>query len=254
MNTVRPIFIAHSSRDKSFVRRLAIDVSVRGVPVWFDEWEIKVGDSITHKISEGIDSSGWLAVVLSEASVQSEWVKRELGVGLMRELDQKSVFVLPIRLDDAVVPPLLTDNRYADFRANYDRGLEDLLRAVIPDGASSAMLQTVPELRLHILPAVVDDHLLTPFDLNRVIFAINMLERTLGLAPTNFPLFRRGQQLSSHDLNQLLGPIDAIRTRLGLRVSWARYPVSDGQMYEAAHVNELYGKLNEAIEKLLQGS
>jgi hypothetical protein len=252
MQPIRPVFIAHSSQDKAFVRRLVVDISLRGVRVWFDEWEIKVGESITRKISEGIDASGWLTVVFSEASVRSEWVTRELGAGLMRELEEKSVFVLPIRIDDAPAPALLRDKRYADFRIDYDRGLEELLRTVIPDGASSGMLQSVPELRLHLLPAVLKNRLLDPFDLNRIIFAINLLERTLGIGPTNFPLFRKGQRLFAHDINQFLHPIDVIRGRLTLPVNWDAYPVSDGHTYTAGHVNELYGKINEAIDALLQ--
>ena len=65
---LKPLFLAHASPDKEFVRRLAVDVAHRGVPVWFDEWEIGVGDSIVDRISSGIDGSGWLAVILSVAS------------------------------------------------------------------------------------------------------------------------------------------------------------------------------------------
>ena len=49
------IFLSHSSKDKEFVRKLADDLKTYGLSVWFDEWEIKVGDSITNKISQGID-------------------------------------------------------------------------------------------------------------------------------------------------------------------------------------------------------
>lgn len=129
---MQPIFLAHSSTDKAFVRRLAGDLRQRGVPVWFDEWEIRVGDSIVTKISEGIKSAGWLAVILSEASVNSEWVKRELNAGLMTELEARRVCVLPIRLDGCTVPILLRDKRYADFRADYDSGIRDLLAALQP--------------------------------------------------------------------------------------------------------------------------
>ncbi len=196
---LKPLFLAHSSVDKTFVRRLAIDAAVRGVPVWFDEWEIKVGDSIIDKISAGISGAGWLGVVLSTPSVQSEWVRRELNAGLMRELELKSVFVLPIRIDDSEIPVLLRDKRYADFRRGYECGLEELLRAVIPNGASSAMLRSVPELRLHLLPAVAHGRFVTTFDLNRVIFAINALESRLGLPLSDMPLFRRsGGWFSEH--------------------------------------------------------
>ena len=96
IDELKPLFLAHSSEDKAFVRRLAVDVSIRGVPVWFDEWEIKVGASIADRIAAGIQEAGWLGVVLSAASAQSAWVRLELNAGLVRELELRAVFVLPI--------------------------------------------------------------------------------------------------------------------------------------------------------------
>jgi hypothetical protein len=74
----QPVFVSHASEDKVFVERLAHDLIIRGVQVWYAEWEIRVGESIVQKINEGIDSSGSLLVVLSEASTRSAWVGREL--------------------------------------------------------------------------------------------------------------------------------------------------------------------------------
>jgi hypothetical protein len=65
--------------------------------------------------------------VLSEASVKSEWVKRELNAALMKELKRKSVVVLPLLLQDCEIPPLVADKKYADFRQGYDAGLAELL-------------------------------------------------------------------------------------------------------------------------------
>ena len=54
------IFFSHSSKDKELARRIANDLSNKGIPVWFDEWELTVGDSLQEKISSGIQKSGWL--------------------------------------------------------------------------------------------------------------------------------------------------------------------------------------------------
>src|SRR5688572_13037977 len=96
----RPLFLSHSSQDKPFAERLAVDLVMRGIQVWYSEWEMKIGDSLVQKISNGIDSSGWLLVVLSKSSIQSEWVRRELNAGLILELERRSVFVLPARIDE----------------------------------------------------------------------------------------------------------------------------------------------------------
>lgn len=253
MDSMKPLFLAHSSQDKESVRRLAIDLSLRGAHVWFDEWEIKVGESILEKIAAGISSSGWLGLVLSKASAQSEWVKREVNAGLVREIEARSLVVLVLRMDDTEVPLLLREKRYADFRESYDRGLEDLLRAVVPAGASSAFLQTVPELRLHYLPAVAYGRLATPYDLNRVLFAINAAEQKIGLAKSDLSLFTRGQLVRASTINHLLAPIDRLRERCGLKVSWRRHPVKGEEMYTEGHMNELYSSVNEILEAILGG-
>jgi hypothetical protein len=129
--TYPKVFLSHSSADKSFVSRLAIDLRSRRVPVWFDKWELKVGDSLTQKIEEGIDDSGWLVVVLSKNSVSSDWVQKELRAAQARELRDKHVFVLPVLIDDCKIPLFLLDKLYADFRNSYADGLEQLLRRVI---------------------------------------------------------------------------------------------------------------------------
>jgi len=49
------------------------------IGVWYDKWEIKVGDSLIEKIQEGLDIHDYLAIILSPESVSSEWVKRELN-------------------------------------------------------------------------------------------------------------------------------------------------------------------------------
>jgi hypothetical protein len=98
--------------------------------IWVDTWEINVGDSIVQKIQEAIQEASALIVVLSEASVNSEWCKKELSVGLIRELEEKRVIVLPVLIDDCDIPVFLRDKKYADFRENYDDGLRVTLEAV----------------------------------------------------------------------------------------------------------------------------
>ena len=129
-NSFPSVFLSHTSSDKAFVNRLAIDLRGKNVPVWFDKWELKVGDSLSTKISEGINNSGWLAVVLSKKSVESAWVQKELNAALARELRKKEVFVLPIIIDDCDVPIFLQDKVYADFRHSYNEGLDSLLNRI----------------------------------------------------------------------------------------------------------------------------
>jgi TIR domain len=66
-------------------------------------------------------------VVLSKASTESEWCKKELSAGLLRELEERRVVVLPILIEDCEIPIFLRGKLYADFRTNFDAGIGTIL-------------------------------------------------------------------------------------------------------------------------------
>ncbi|MBA4189808.1 MAG: toll/interleukin-1 receptor domain-containing protein [Planctomycetaceae bacterium] len=125
-----PIFISYSSTNRDFVDRLAKQLVAHQVHVWLDKWEIHVGDSLITKIQQGITGASGLLIVLSKASVQSEWCRKELNSALMRELEEKRVVVLPVMLEDCEMPMFLREKLYADFRKDFDAGLSTILEAV----------------------------------------------------------------------------------------------------------------------------
>ena len=48
------VFFSYSHRDKTFVKRIVSDLKRFNVSVWFDEGEIKLGESLTQKIGRGL--------------------------------------------------------------------------------------------------------------------------------------------------------------------------------------------------------
>jgi TIR domain len=72
-----PVFISYAHSDKDFVDNLAGQLVMRNAHVWVDRWELNVGDSILNNVQTAIQDASALIVVLSKASVQSEWCKKE---------------------------------------------------------------------------------------------------------------------------------------------------------------------------------
>jgi len=127
----KKIFISYNQTDRIFVKKLAEDLQTAGLLVWWDEWEIKVGDSIVEKVSNGISTSAYLIVVLSPSSVSSPWVQREVNSATMKQLaNERDITILPVLLKDCDIPILLTDIRWADFRKSYKSGKAELLKAL----------------------------------------------------------------------------------------------------------------------------
>jgi formylglycine-generating enzyme required for sulfatase activity len=127
---VTSIFISHSSQDADDALRLAEDLKRTGLEVWLDEWEIAVGDRITQKIQRGISGADYLAVWITETSLQSRWVETEWQTKYESETSSGRVTVLPLLAENCTLPDFLAGKRYADFRHDYAKGLADLLKVV----------------------------------------------------------------------------------------------------------------------------
>ena len=54
------VFISHASEDKSeFVRALSRQLRAFGVKVWYDEFSLKVGDSLSRSLDKGLANSNY---------------------------------------------------------------------------------------------------------------------------------------------------------------------------------------------------
>ncbi|RFB04776.1 toll/interleukin-1 receptor domain-containing protein [Parvularcula marina] len=72
-------FISHASEDKDgFVRELAEALRDKGARVWYDEFSLKIGDSLRRNIDQGLASSRFGVVILSESFFRKEWPNKEL--------------------------------------------------------------------------------------------------------------------------------------------------------------------------------
>ena len=127
------VFVSYRSEDVDAARQLAVAVQARGHEVWFDEWEIKIGDSIIGKIDSGTEAIDFLILCYSGAGVHSPWMGREWMSTLARQLKGANVKILPVRFPGAEPPALLTDIKYIDLSVDWTSGIDQLC-AALPQG------------------------------------------------------------------------------------------------------------------------
>lgn len=90
------VFISHASEDKDeVVRPLAIALRESGLSVWYDEFELRIGDSLRRKIDKGLASSRFGVVVISKAFFGRGWPEYELD-GLVTRAVSGDQVLLPI--------------------------------------------------------------------------------------------------------------------------------------------------------------
>ncbi len=90
------VFISHASEDKdSFVRPLAIALQSLDISVWYDEFTLRLGDSLSRSIDRGLARSQFGLVVISHHFIAKPWPEYELRGLVAREMDEDRV-ILPI--------------------------------------------------------------------------------------------------------------------------------------------------------------
>ncbi|HEY8601492.1 MAG TPA: toll/interleukin-1 receptor domain-containing protein [Thermomicrobiales bacterium] len=125
------VFISHRRDDTPQAERLAAAIRVTGHTVWLDTWEIGIGDSITQKMDEGLTGSSYLILCYSAAGVTSPWMSREWYSALARQLNGRSIKLLPVRLTGGDPPAILADIKYADLVKDWAKGEAELLNAIL---------------------------------------------------------------------------------------------------------------------------
>jgi sRNA-binding protein len=129
---VASIFISYSHADKELARALAEVLRRRGLKVWIDEGELKVGDSLIERIATAITEIDFFLALVSESSRNSDWCRKELALAVTGELGREGVKVLPVRVDGAEMPATLADAFYLDLTRSNVAEVGDKVAAAIP--------------------------------------------------------------------------------------------------------------------------
>lgn len=88
------VFVSHASEDKeSFVRPLAVALRSLGVSGWYDEFPLRLGDSISHSIDRGLADSRFGLVVVTPSFMRKPWTEYELRGLVAREAGEDRVII-----------------------------------------------------------------------------------------------------------------------------------------------------------------
>ncbi len=181
------VFLSHSSNDKAVVRAVAERLRADGLRVWFDEWEIKAGDSIPAKIEEGLEHSRVLVLCMSANAFGSDWAELEAGTFRFRDPLNKDRRFIPLRLDDAPIKGSLAQFLYISWRAEdreqeYPKLLEACQAVTPPDprGCSNEPPTIIPDPIRHAQGIIPAEQLHAASSrLAGEVFAIELLQRPI---------------------------------------------------------------------------
>jgi len=98
MSTTRKkiVFISYSWKDKSVAQRVRESIP-EPFEVWIDKEQIHPGDSISKAIQDGMSCSDYYVLIISENSISSNWVQREIATAFDLA-NKKKLSVIPVLL------------------------------------------------------------------------------------------------------------------------------------------------------------
>jgi len=122
-------FISHDSRDtETIAKPLALKLSALGIPVWFDEFSLNIGDSLRESIEKGIKDTDYCILIVTNNFLTNEgWTKSEFNSVFMKEIIEAKKVMLPIWHDVSREDVYNYSTSLVDrFAANWREGVESV--------------------------------------------------------------------------------------------------------------------------------
>lgn len=129
------VFLSHSKKDKEFIERIAQDLRKCRIDAWYDDWEIPPGKSLRKKIfEEGISDCDAFFVYLTQNSIDSNWVSRELDAAFIEQSKEKNTEILTFIGSSDLIKKLPSEIAALKCPTindeNYEEGFRNLITAV----------------------------------------------------------------------------------------------------------------------------
>ena len=89
------VFISYSSADRALAEQLVLELGQLGITFWRDEIAIGWGELINEKVAEGVNNARFVVVLITDNSLKSNWVRKEVNTALHREAEKGETVLLP---------------------------------------------------------------------------------------------------------------------------------------------------------------
>ena len=115
------VFLSYASENKELASQVANTLMKNAIETWWDDWEMRVGDSLRQKIDGGIEGCTHFLVLLTPQSINKPWVKTEMDAAFVRKLEGKCRFI-PVRYELPVsdLPPTLRGLLSPEIKSGTD--------------------------------------------------------------------------------------------------------------------------------------
>jgi hypothetical protein len=194
------VFICHASEDKDeFVRPLAERLKENHIEVWYDEFSLKVGDSLRRSIDIGLAKSRYGIVVLSKNFFSKQWPQWELDGLVQRQNEAKANLILPIwhnisKKEVLTFSPPLADKVAIRSAKGLNYVVSQLLKTIQPEGSTLLIARDCLLQFGYEPPVVTDDWWLDVVEFSASNDMEGTFQEAMGWGRWGFPLPSKGEK------------------------------------------------------------
>jgi hypothetical protein len=127
-NNTPQLYFAHAFENRDIAKPLAQRMMADGIDVWFDEWEIRTGDSLRRKMEAGLANCTHFLALLTPQSLGKPWVETEIDAGFLRNVGGDARFLgIRVGIPISKLSPFLQTLRCPEIDLNDASQVESLI-------------------------------------------------------------------------------------------------------------------------------
>lgn len=109
------VYVSYTYTDENWAMALAENLQRLGLNVWVDQWELRPGDHWPSRLEDGLQSADTVVAVVGREWSRSHWAGEEFAAALAADRAGR-LRVIPVIVEDVVLPPQVASLSFADFR------------------------------------------------------------------------------------------------------------------------------------------
>jgi len=129
-NNMKKIFLSYASEDKEDVKKIVDYLTEKEINIWFDQWCILPGDSITKKISDAMKECEFFLPVLSNNFLSKSFPMKEFWAAVMKHSSIEGKYIIPVLIEKCEIPDIIKDIAYANLFENFEENLNKLILSI----------------------------------------------------------------------------------------------------------------------------
>ncbi|MCI0418051.1 MAG: toll/interleukin-1 receptor domain-containing protein, partial [Acidobacteria bacterium] len=124
------VFLSYSTKNADVAQKITQDLRDRGIDIYYADLDMALGAAILEELHAKIAQSDCFLLLLSEHSVRSNWVEREVSFALTQQSAQR-LQIVPVMVSQCELPGSISHIKYIDLVAGYEQGLDAIVKSIL---------------------------------------------------------------------------------------------------------------------------